>query len=178
MSKLLSQNAKQNKNTVSVKGPFNFEKYPELFFDYIQYLKLKCMAYKFSVMDGDGLDVGDKFDKAMKNQESGARTFAEKVYNIFNPIKPLLYERRKEMTEITWEAVFQNKSFVELDKHQMDFLVGLIDCGYIYVLKKKYYIKDKRNGDRDYQTTQYIDMDKMKKLMRKRAKKSISQYSF
>ncbi|MDE5765912.1 MAG: hypothetical protein K2I17_01940 [Clostridia bacterium] len=124
-------------------------------------------------MDGDGLDVGDKFDKAVKNQELGARTFAEKVYNIFNPIKPLLYERRKEFVESTWNAVFQNKSFAELDNHQIDFLVGLIDCGYIYVLKKKYYIKDKHNGDRDYQTMQYIDIDKMKKLMQKRAKKSI-----
>lgn len=174
MSDLFSPKAKQKKNTIRVTGPFNFKKYPELFFDYIQYLKLRRKSYKFSVMDGDGLDVGDKFDKAVNSEESGRRAFAEKVYNIFDPIKPLLYERRKEMVECTWDDVFQNKSFAELDKYQIYFLVGLIDCSYIYVLKKKYYIKDKRNGDRDHQTTQYIDIDKMKMLMQKRAKKSKS----
>ena len=130
--------------------------------------------YKFSVMDGDGLDVGDKLDKAEKSLQSGARTFAENVYDIFNPIKPLLYNSDKDFAESTWDDVFQNKSFAELDKYEIDFLVGLISCGYVYVLKKKYYIKDRRNGDRSYQTTQYIDINKMKKLLQKHDKKTKS----
>ena len=123
------QNTQQDKNVISVKGPFNFKKYPKLFFDYIQYLKSRRKMYKFSVMDGDGLDVGDKLDKAEKNLKSSARTFAEKVYDIFNPIKPSLYNSDKDFAESTWDDVFQNKSFAELDKYQIAFLVGLISCG-------------------------------------------------
>lgn len=173
MTNSLTQN-KKKKNIAQVQGPFNFKKYPKLFFDYLQYLKLNRNFYKFSVMDGDGLDVGDKLDNAEKKLKSGEKIFAEAIYNIFNPIKPTLYNSDKDFIESNWDAVFDNKSFDELDKYQIRFLVGLIICDYVYVLDKKYYIKDNkyfRDRDRSFQTTQYIDIDKMKKLLQKENKK-------
>lgn len=155
---LFKKKSVEKDEKIRIRGPFNFDKFPRLFFEYLEYSKLVTKTYKFSVMDGDGLDVGDKFEKARNNQNLGKKIFAKSVFEIFNHLKPMLENADEEFKQISWDEVFENKSFDELEKYHISVLVGLIDCGYIYVLPKEYY-----NAEREY-SFQYVSLNKMKKL--------------
>ena len=160
--KLFSKKKNQEKDKkIMVEGAFNFDEYPSLFFEYLEYEKLVSRTYKFSVMDGDGLDVGDKYEKAKGKEEVRRNIFAKAIFDVFNSHKPKLENRRKNYQETKdWDEVFENKNFEELNDKQKFILIGLIECNYVFVLPKKYYIAKERS----FQTTQFISLNKMKKL--------------
>ena len=147
---------------IKINGSFNFEKYPQLFFEYLNYSNAVSKVYKFSVMDGDGLDVANKFENADKEKESKENVFAKTIYEIFNPLKPTLENADKDFEKENWDDIFKNKNFNELNNKEKSILIGLIECNYIYVLPKEYYLKGK---ERTFEYSQLISLNKMKQLL-------------
>ena len=151
-----------NDKKIKINSPFNFEKYPELFFEYINYSSSISKIYKLSVMDGDGLNVAKKYAEADKKGESKKELLAKIVFEVFNTIKPTLENADKDFAKTPWEDVFKNKDFKDLNKYEISFLIGLIECNYIYVLPKNYYIK---GYERTFESVQYVSLNKMKQLL-------------
>ena len=156
------QTVTSNDKKIRISSPFDFEKYPELFFEYLNYKNAVSKIYKLSVMDGNGLDVANKYIEADKKRESKQKLLAKIVFEVFNPIAPTIENADNDFEKTNWIDVFKNKNFESLDKYQISVLIGLIECNYIYVLPKNYYIK---NANKTNENFQFVSVNKMKQLL-------------
>ncbi len=70
--------------------------------------------------------------------EYGREVLAKAAYDTFSSIKPTLHRRRGEDIFCAWNDVF-GSSFIGLDDHQNDCLVGMFNRKYVYELPDCYY---------------------------------------
>lgn len=118
---------------------FKFKKYPELFEMYKVYRKLRLNVTKWSMKESE--KAGVKMDQAILDQDTYSRTiFAKAIYDIFNPLKPKLYDTY-DKCRVKWDEHFGKKAFEELTDTEKRDLVGLIAKDFNYELPKKYYNK-------------------------------------
>ncbi|MDE6105309.1 MAG: hypothetical protein K2G38_06500 [Clostridia bacterium] len=113
-----------------------YECYPNLLKMHKKYRKMRAVVIRYSVKTS--VDAGNKMDKACNDLDAYVRTeYSKAVYDIFNPIKPNLLNRRRG-GEFLWDEVF-DKPFEELTYEQKDYLVGLIEHDFVYELPPEYY---------------------------------------
>lgn len=79
------------------------------------------------------IDSGKSFDE---------NVYSQVVFNVFNPIKPIL-TKVKTGENIAWDEIFEQKEFEELDSTQRQILFMLVEYERPYRLPEKYY--DKRD---------------------------------
>lgn len=115
---------------------FNFKNHPELLKLYEKYRKMRMRVVKYSTKNS--ASAGNKLVNAIsQHQEYGRTVLARAVYELFDPIKPLLHNADND-SYVDWDKHF-GKKFEELDDDLKDDLVGLIDGDFIYELPLKFY---------------------------------------
>ncbi len=115
---------------------FNFQKYPELLIIYEKYRKMRMKVVKYNDKTSSG--AGNKLVHSIsQHKEYGRTVLAKAIFEIFDPIKPLLHNADND-SYVKWVDHF-GKSFTELDDDLKDDLVGLVDGDFIYELPLSYY---------------------------------------
>ena len=115
-------------------GKFDFKKYPQLKKGYKKYAELDGRASRLSRKDS--ADYA-KASEALNEYAYGE--FALAIYEVFNPVKPLLHNRRKG-GYFPWEEIF-TQPFADLTLSQKKYLVGLLEGNFVYVLPEEFYSK-------------------------------------
>ena len=109
---------------------FNFTDYPEL---KKAYRKLVAVGQKLNVAIDRNANTEELFALSDKLRYGEV---PECIFNSFNGKVKYVYHRKDGKEK--WSKVFGSEYEV-LTERQKKFLVGLIDCGYIYSLPPEYY---------------------------------------
>ena len=118
-----------------IAGRFNFEFYPKLLKIYKEYSSLRLKATDLSRKEA--ARFAKKYQEAADKRDAFARdVVAKEIYEIFNPLQPMLTNADKQVN-VQWVAVF-DKPFDQLTDRQKYCLVGLVDGNYVYELPIKY----------------------------------------
>ncbi len=119
---------------------FRYDLYPQLEKMHKKYRRMRLALVKCSMSNSES--VWEKGNRTYGELNRYAWTeYAEAVYEIFEPLKPRLHNRRRG-GDFAWEEVF-DKPFAELTDEKRGYLVGLIEHDFVYELPPEYY-EDKR----------------------------------
>ena len=121
---------------------FKFEEFPEI-------MKAHKISEKFSLAsytqefrsERKGIDGSKdkKWGQSIRNcDEFDENIYAEIIYNIFKDIKPILV-LKKTGEKSTWDEIFKNDKFEDLDKRQRNILYMMVEYERPYRLPDEYY---------------------------------------